>query len=514
MAGVTIDGLVSGIDTQVIIDGLLKIQKQQVDRFTLRRTEIQQKQTAFRGVEARLLTLRSDVGKLSRTLNNPFTKQLVKVSDETAIAATASDSAVNGVYRLKVDSLAKAHQVATQGFADADSEITQGTIQLRTGSGEVKTVTIDQNNDTLSGLVTAINASGSGVSASVVRDAAGGATPYRLLLTSSKTGEDNAITVTNNLAADSGSAVKPVLDFNNPVQAAGDAQITIGSGAGAISVASASNHFEDVISGVDFDLLQADAGDEVTLTVDRDTDGAVSAVEDFVKSFNDTLEYIDSQSSYNTETDTGGLLLGNRSATGIQQKLRSAVLDVVAGVNPSANRLSALGITVSDQGRLQLNSTKLRSVLEGQESDVSINDVRRLFALDGTSSSAGVSYVLGSSRTKASTTPYQVDITQAAEQASLTATSSLAASTVITSANRELELTVDGASTTVTLNEGTYTNQELADHLESVVNASSELSGERFVSGWMAVNSKSRRRRTDRVQRFRFSRGLHWRILA
>jgi flagellar hook-associated protein 2 len=477
MAGVQIDGLVSGIDTQTIIDGLLKIQKQQVDRFTLRKQEIQQKQSAFRGIEARLLTLRGDVGKLSRAQNNPISKQLVKVSDETAISATASDSAVAGVYRIKVESTARAHQVASQGFTDADAEITKGTLDLRTGSGTVKTITIDDGNNTLSGLVTAINSSGAGISASVIRDASGGSSPYRLLLTSSETGTENAISVTNNLAAGAGAAVKPELDFNNPVQAAADAEITIGSGAGAISVASASNHFEDVIAGVDFDLLQVDSGDELTLTVRRDVDGAVDAVESFVKSFNDTLQYVDDQSRFNVEANVGGLLLGNRTATSIQQKLRSTILNVVPGVNTSANRLSAIGITVTDNGRLQLNSSKLRSVLEGQDSTVSAADVKRLFALDGVSDNSGVSFVLGSSRTKSSATPYGVDITQAAERAEITAGSALAASTVITAANRELELTVDGASTTVTLAEGTYTRQQLADHLQSVINGNTDLKG-------------------------------------
>jgi len=77
MATVSVDGLVSGINTQNIIDGLLKIQQQQVDRFALRKSDVQQKQTAFNGVETRLLNLQLDASKLSRSQNNPFTKQIV-----------------------------------------------------------------------------------------------------------------------------------------------------------------------------------------------------------------------------------------------------------------------------------------------------------------------------------------------------------------------------------------------------------------------------------------------------
>ena len=472
---INIDGLITGLDTESIISGLLDIQQQQLDRMALRKNEIQQRQTAFRTVEGRLLSLRSDAGVLSRNSNNPFTRLSVTASDENAISATASSAAVAGVYRLQVNSTAQAHQVATQGFSDADSEITQGTIEIRLGSGDLKTITIDSNNATLGGLATAINASGSGVSASVIRDSSGGATPYRLLLTGTKTGADNEISVTNNLGADSGSAVKPVINLVTPVQAAADAQVTLGSGVGAISVTSDTNHFEDVVAGVDFDLMQATSGQNLTLTVARDDTAAVDAVESFVESFNAVLQFIDDNSKYNAETNDGGLLLGNRNAARIQQKLRSTILNVVPGAHPSANRLSAVGVTFNDSGRLVLDKSKLETALSGGIDGVTSADIRKLFALGADSTNSGISFVLGSSRTKASTTGYQVDISQAAEQAKITAGTALAASTVITTANRTLELKLDGQTATVSLSEGAYTQQELADHLESIINASADL---------------------------------------
>ena len=472
---ISIDGLITGLDTESIISGLLDIQQQQLDRMALRKNEIQQRQAAFRTVEARLLSLRSDAGVLARNSNNPFTRLSVTVSDEAAIRATASSTAVPGVYRLQVNSTAQAHQVASQGFADADSEITLGTFEIRLGSGDLKTLTIDSNNNTLGGLATAINGSGSGVSASVIRDSSGGATPYRLLLTGTKSGAGNAISVTNNLGADSGSAVKPVLGFGTPVQAAADAQITLGSGAGAISVTSDTNHFEDVVAGVDFDLIQATTGQNLTLTVARDKTVAVKAVEAFVESFNSVLQFIDDNSKYNTETNDGGLLLGNRSAARIQQKLRSTILNVVPGAHPSANRLSVVGVTFSDSGRLVLDKSKLDTALSGGIDGVTSADLRKLFALAADSTNSGISFVLGSSRTKASTSGYQVDLSQAAEQATLTGGTALAASTVITSANRTLELKLDGSTATVSLSEGTYTQQQLADHLESIINNSDDL---------------------------------------
>lgn len=473
---ITIDGLVSGIDTESIVEGLLEIQQLQVDRIELKRADILAKQATFAGLEASLVTLRSDISQLARVQNSPLNGNTVNVSDENALTASASDSAVPGVYRLTVDTVARAHQVASQGFTDTDSEINTGTFDIRVGNGELTTITVDASNNTLEGLAESINAAGSGVNASVIRDASGGATPYRLLLTSSETGTDKEISITNNLT--SGGGTQPVFDFGNPVQAAADAQVTIGTGPGAITVESTTNRFENLIGGVTIDLLNATNGSEITVTVARDTESAVNAVESFVNSFNSVLGFISDRSQFNAESEDAGILLGNRSAINIQQQLQSAVVSVVPGVNSDLNRLSAIGITVSDTGALQFSRSTLENVLNGNVEGAGPNDVKRLFALDGTSDTAGINFVLGSSRTLPSgDTPYQVDITQAATRASLTGTSDLAASTVIDGTNRTIDLQLDGSTATITLNEGTYTRQELADHVEDLINGSSDLSG-------------------------------------
>lgn len=468
---ININGVVSGIDTDNIVSGLLKIQQQQLDRMALRKNGIQQRQAAFKTVESRLLSLRADAGALSRNTNNPLTRLSVKPSDDKAINATASASAIPGVYQMTIDATAKAHQVASQGFSDTDSEITQGTFEIRLGSGDPKTITIDGNNNKLSDLASAINASGTGISATIVKDSAGGATPFRLLLSSSKTGASNQITVTNNLASDNGSAVKPVINFGTPVQAASDARVTLGSGTGAISVTSSTNQFKEAIGGVSFDLLQPTIGQTVSLTVAKDNTAAVAAVQSFVDSFNGVLNYISENSRYNEATEQGGLFLGNQSAAKIQQTLRTTVQNVVPGANPLANRLSTVGIRFNDAGTLVLDKAKLENALNGNIEGVSAEDVKRLFSFGGQSTNSGISFVLGSTRTQASTSGYQIDISQAAEQATITGTA-VAPSTVITSANRSLELKLDGETATVQLNEGTYTAQQLADHLEQIINES------------------------------------------
>ena len=474
---ITIDGLVSGLDTETIVNGLLEIQQAQLDRIELKRVDVLAEKSTFAQLEAQLLTFRSDVTKVARVQNSPFEQNTVSVSDESVLAANASSSAVNGIYRLTVNSVAKAHQVASSGFADADSEITQGTIDLRIGSGDLTTITVDSTNDTLSGLADSINSENIGVTASVIKDANAGANQYKLLLTSRDTGADKAITLTNNLGATAGNAVQPTFDFGNPVQAAENAKITLGSGAGAITAESSSNQFNDLIDGVSIDVLNSSDGKEITLSIAQNNEVAVEAVQDLVDSFNSVMQFIDDQSAYNEATEEGGPLIGNRSVIGIQQNLRNALVSVVPGLSTGSNRLSTIGVSVTDDGRLELNTTQLNNALNGSDPDVAREDIRRLFSLDAQIDHPKISFILGSSRTQPSNGSIEIDLTQAAEKATLTAGTNLAASTVIDSSNRTLELELDGASATISLNEGTYTRQELSDHLESLINSASDLNG-------------------------------------
>jgi flagellar hook-associated protein 2 len=474
--GLQIDGLASGLDTTTIVEGLLEIQKQQVTRLNSRISGITDKQTAFKGVEAGLLSLRGSLGRLTRVQDNVFEARTATSSDDSLIAAAASSGATPGIYTLQVSSLARAHQIASQGLADADSEITEGTFGIQIGTGAVTNITVDTTNNTLQGLADSINSADAGISASIINDGSTG-TPYRLLLTSNQAGTNGAITISNSLAAASGNASKPA--FTDPdVQSATDASLVIGTGPGAITVNGTSNQIEDVIPGVTLDLLAADATKTVTLTVTEDVESAREAIDGFVGSFNAVLGTIDSQVRFDAETGQAGVLLGNRTIISIQDEVRNAVLQTVSGITGSTNRLSSIGITFDARGQLTVDTSRLDDVLNGRVDDVSLDDVRRLFSLSGESTKAGIEFLGGSTRTKDSASAVEVDISQAAERAVIAATSDLAASTVIDSSNNSFTVSIDSqTSAALTLADGTYTRQELADHLESAINGDSTLIG-------------------------------------
>ncbi len=474
MANVNIGGLVSGIDTDVIIEGLMKIQKDQLDLITLRKTDAENKKTAFKSMQTQLLTLRTTATSLSASVNNPFDARVVNVSNPDSLVATASSRANVGTYQIRVQSLATAHTVASQSVSNPDSALTEGTFSIRVGSQQQADIVVDSSNNTLSGLADAINYANVGVNASVVQD---GPSSYRLMLTSARTGAENQITVTNNLADSTGSAAKPVFDFDNPIEAAADAHVTLGSGSGAISVTSSTNTISSLIGGVTLNLQSADPAKTIAVTVTNDSEKGVTAVKDFVTAYNSFLDFVDQVTKYDAESNVGGVLQGEYSAISIRSQLQTVIQSIIPGGPAKANRLSALGISTSDTGRLTVNETQLRNLIDGNVTGVNSGDLKRLFAVDGRTSTGAISFVFATGKTQATSSPIEVNVTKAPERATLTASNGLPASTVIDSSNNSLKVNLDGVEATITLSEGTFTREQLAVNVQSAINSHSAFTG-------------------------------------
>jgi len=468
----SIDGLISGINTENIISGLVQLQQRQIDRLEVRQSNIRVQQQSMQGVEGRLLGLRASMSALNRSSGSVFTSRQVSSSNENVVTATVNSSANVGSYSLRVTSRAAAHQIGSNGFSNVSDEITTGAIRFQVGDRPVTEITIDSSNNTVNGLVQAINAQSPDIVASVVRDQASNSN--RILLTSRHTGEANQITIDNQLDTVPGIA-RP--DFSGPaVQSAANATIQLGSGPGAIVAQYDSNRVTGLIDGVSLNLLSVSPDQEIVINVSRDSSQAQEAIRDFVSKFNDIIEYINDQSRYDSATEQGGPLLGNRNVANLKNQLLAMVTEAVPGVQTGLNRLTQLGISVENNGTLRVNQTRLNDVLNGAVPGLSRDNIPRLFGLNGTSTNSGIQFILGSSRTQASATPVQVEILQAAERGTVLATNSLANATLIDSSNNQFTLSLDGiTSETLTLASGSYSPSELAQQLQSVINSSTTL---------------------------------------
>jgi flagellar hook-associated protein 2 len=267
------------------------------------------------------------------------------------------------------------------------------------------------------------------------------------------------------------------------VQQAANASVTVGSGSGALTVGSATNQLNDVIPGVTLNLVGANPSEPVSLTVAANTSSIATTIQSFVTSYNSVITDINNATSFNSTTNTAGVLLGNSDVSSIQGQLANAADEVVPGVNQKLNNLTALGITTNADGTLALNTTTLNNVLNGQVAGVSLGDVKNLFTLSGHSNISGVQFVAGSDNTVASANPYQVVITQAATQGSVTGAAVLTAPVTITNSNNTFTISIDGQSAqTITIPPSapstTYTPQQLVNDIQAQIAANTTLAGQ------------------------------------
>ena len=113
-------GLVSGIDSQSIIDQLIRVESRPKTNITNRNTVLQSQQTALQEVNAQLLGVASAANRFAS--DDAFEATTATSSNEQVAAVTSSTGALPGNYQLTVRQLVSSQQTLTDGFTDATSD--------------------------------------------------------------------------------------------------------------------------------------------------------------------------------------------------------------------------------------------------------------------------------------------------------------------------------------------------------------------------------------------------------
>src|SRR5438046_2115961 len=146
MAGITLSGLSSGLDTDSLIAGLMQIEQAPLTRLTNQQAAAHARQDALRAISDKLKALKlasDDLG--SFTTWNPV--QTATTSDPTKASATISAGAGPGTYSFNVTQLATAEQ-RTYTYAP------KGSSQTYTLNGKSLAIT---GNESLDDIVSTIN---------------------------------------------------------------------------------------------------------------------------------------------------------------------------------------------------------------------------------------------------------------------------------------------------------------------------------------------------------------------
>src|SRR4029079_12843209 len=109
MAGISLSGLSSGLDTQSIIDQLMAVDRAPETRMTLQQSALRARQSTLTDIGTRLrnlLTTAKDLGSISTWADT----QSLDVSDANKITATRLGGAAPGGHDVTVSTLARSEQ--------------------------------------------------------------------------------------------------------------------------------------------------------------------------------------------------------------------------------------------------------------------------------------------------------------------------------------------------------------------------------------------------------------------
>ncbi|WP_404298374.1 flagellar filament capping protein FliD [Halomonas sp.] len=346
MSTITALGVGSGLDLSGLLDQLRSAERQKLQPIVTQKNQEQAKISAFGRLQSSLDKFQGAVAKLNDAAL--FSSLSTRVLGGEGITANAGSGATAGRYEVEVVQTARAGSLATLGVASSADPLVDaggGSLTLEVGGLALEPIALAEG-DTLADIRDAINAQGdSGVRASIIND--GSAEGYRLVLSSSETGEGAAITGMEFTGT-------PALEVDLTSQVAGrDAELRINN----ITINSASNQVEGAIQGITLDIEAADPGQIGTVVVEQDSEALKEAVQGFVSAYNEMKSTVGRMTNVTGDAATAGELVGNRTVRTIETRLSRDLAAMVEGGEFSM--MSQLGIQLNVQGRLDLDEAKL-----------------------------------------------------------------------------------------------------------------------------------------------------------
>lgn len=116
-------GLMSGMDTESLIQELVAARQTKVDDAKKAQTKLSWKQDAWKDLNTKLKNLQSKYLSVMR-FSDAYSKKTTKVSNSSAVSVITGENAVNGVQSLQVKQLAKTAYLTGEKVLDGEGELT------------------------------------------------------------------------------------------------------------------------------------------------------------------------------------------------------------------------------------------------------------------------------------------------------------------------------------------------------------------------------------------------------
>ena len=406
----------SGIDTGTLVPALVTAQ------FATKTAALTAKSTALTSQISGISSLKSAITAFSTALDSLVKGGTLQTqptsSDTSSISATAISGAkvsalasTISVTRLATAQVAgtKTAMVRTEPLGSGNLTLTIGTTIYKNASGDsvpagtagavwagidpdpTKPATVFKitvgDGDNMDTVAAAINATKSGVTASVVSDGKGGA----FLSVKGATGDAQAFTLQG--------AKTSVIDIGPPSDKTSNTQITSSAlnaqlTVDGIPVERSSNTISDLVDGVKLQLSSVSKA-PVTLSSTAPTDGLTQAVNDVVETYNQILAIINEQTDPVT-----GVLRADPAAASLLRSLKGLTLKplVTGAASGVPTTLAEIGVATNRDGTLRLDAAQLAKQISANPAAI-----EAMFA-PSTSNASGLSVVLATLAKSATST--------------------------------------------------------------------------------------------------------------
>ena len=376
--GISLGGLISGMDTEDIISKLLAIQKRPISLLQNKEAAYKVKLSAYSTLKGSLDSLKTAAGNLDSVLD--IKSYSATSSNTDLLTASVLNTAAPGSYSLIVNSLATAHKLTSTSFSPTEA-VGKGTLHLSLGSNDPIDIEV-ASGSTISDIAKAINAADTGIYASVINDGSS-----RILTLSAKqTGAANVIKLTVsedgtdsiNLPAGSPSADEDTTGLSRLVydpegtknliqfQGAADSKFSVDG----LSITRTTNTISDVISGMTLNLKAAGPLTPLTVAVERSDELFNTRLNEFITAYNGLVDSLSSLQSYDSQTQETGTLFGDSTTRRIQSELRSLFSNSVPGLSAGLSYMTDLGVSTDEDGKLELDTSVFSAKLKDNYDDV------------------------------------------------------------------------------------------------------------------------------------------------
>ena len=275
----SIDGLISGMDTTSLVTQLLRAEAAPQTQLKAKLAKAETQASAYRTINTTFAAVRAAAEALTTSGLGAARKATPSAEHVTASAGAAAADGASVTFSVVSTARAQS-QVSTptwSGTASWSDSTTATRLEFRGPGGTVAGSVDIPAGATLGEVATLINGSDAGVKATVLQPETG---TFQLMLTSSGTGSAG---VRNVVATDAdGAAVPGLFRETRPAE---NAVLDLGD---RLTSTSSTNTFTDLIPGVSVTVSKPDAG-LTTVTVGQDASGIATKMQTLVDAVNSAI---------------------------------------------------------------------------------------------------------------------------------------------------------------------------------------------------------------------------------